>query len=337
LRAKSTRHDGIFSIEKGDWENERKLRSMQAELSDNQINKEAQLLYGSSDKYGIYQLKHNPELEHLRFEGTESLKRMGITKDNFDAIKPENYELIYVGELSELKEETQGATLEAIYEKFNIDHPEDYKGHSLSVSDIVVLHQNGKNSAYFVDSFGFTGLSDFMQTFEGAKEQETEIDIFVQDVQKSESEKQESDTLDNTLEDGDEIIDLGDEKNQVLADMKRSLEIVEETELAFQIGERYISIQEVDGGYDYSIMGADYKEIDGGVYDNLDVTIREALTDIIDDLKSAPNHNGAKGSIKEKDELIPIDYDGLMEKVFRLYQCLCFDTFLNSFFGVFRT
>ena len=117
------------------------------------------------------------------------------------------------------------------------------------------------------------------------------------------------------MEDGDEIIDLGDEKEQVLADMKKSLEIGEETELAFQIADRYISIQEVDGGYDYSIMGADYKEIDGGVYDNPDVTIREALTDIIDDLKSAPDHNGAKGSIKEKDELIPIDYDGLMEKV----------------------
>ena len=314
-RKQITEHDGIFGIEKGDWENERKLRSMQAELSDNQINKEAQLLYGSSDKYGIYQLKHNSEPDHLRFEGTESLKRIGITKDNFDAIKLENNELIYVGELSELKEETQGATLEAIYEKFNIDRPEDYKGHSLSVSDIVVLHQNGENSVHFVDSFGFTGLSDFMQTLKGVKEQETEIDTFVQDVQKSESEKQESDTLDNTLEDGNEIIDLGDEKNQVLADMKKSLEIVEETELAFQIGDRYISIQEVDGGYDYSIMGADYKEIDGGVYDNLDVTIREALTDIIDDLKSAPNHNRAKGSIKEKDELIPIDYDGLMEKV----------------------
>ena len=314
-RKQITEHEGIFGIEKGDWENERKLRSMQAELSDNEINKEAKLLYGSSDKYGIYQLKHNPELDHLRFEGTESLKRMGITKDNFDAIKPENYELIYVGELSELQEQTEGETLEAIYGKFNIDHPEDYRGHSLSVSDIVVLHQNGKNSAHFVDSFGFTGLSDFMQTLEGVKEQEAEIDTSGQDVQKSEPEKQELETSDNTLEDGDEIIDLGDEKEQVLADMKKSLEIGEETELAFQIADRYISIQEVDGGYDYSIMGADYKEIDGGVYDNPDVTIREALTDIIDDLKSAPDHNGAKGSIKEKDELIPIDYDGLMEKV----------------------
>ena len=314
-RKQITEHEGIFGIEKGDWENERKLRFMQAELSDNQINKEAQLLYGSSDKYGIYQVKHNPELNHLRFEGTESLKRMGITKDNFDAIKPENYELIYVGELSELQEQTEGETLEAIYEKFNIDHPEDYRGHSLSVSDIVVLHQNGENSAHFVDSFGFTGLPDFMQTLEGVKEQEAEIDTSGQDVQKSEPEKQEPETSDNTLEDGDEIIDLGDEKEQVLADMKKSLEIGEETELAFQIADRYISIQEVDGGYDYSIMRADYKEIDGGVYDNPDVTIREALTDIIDDLKAAPDHNGAKGSIKEKDELIPIDYDGLMEKV----------------------
>ena len=314
-REQITEHEGIFGIEKGDWENERKLRSIQAELSDNDINKEAQLLYGSSDKYGIYQLKHNPELDHLRFEGTESLKRMGITKNNFDAIKPENYELIYVGELSELQEQTQGETLEVIYEQFNIAHPEDYRGHSLSVSDIVVLHQNGKNSAHFVDSFGFTRLPDFMQTLEGVKEQEAEIDTSGYDVQKSEPEKQEQQTSDNTLEDGDEIIDLGDEKEQVLADMKKSLELGEETELAFQIADRYISIQEVDGGYDYSIMGADYKELDGGVYDNPDVTIREALTDIVDDLKAAPDHNGAKGSIKEKDELIPIDYEGLMEKV----------------------
>ena len=154
-----------------------------------------------------------------------------------------------------------------------------------------------------------------MQTLEGVKEQEEKIDTSGHDVQKSEPEKQEKETSDNTLEDGDEIIDLGDEKEQVLADMKKSLEIGEETELAFQIADRYISIQEVDGGYDYSIMGADYKEIDGGVYDNPDVTIREALTDIINDLKAAPDHNGAKGNIKNDDELIPIDYDGLMEKV----------------------
>lgn len=90
---------------------------------------------------------------------------------------------------------------------------------------------------------------------------------------------------------------------------------MDEDELAFQIADRYISIQETDDGYDYSIMGTDYKEIDGGVYDNPDVTIREALADIVDDLKMEPDYNGAKGNIRVDDELIPIDYDGLMEKV----------------------
>lgn len=98
------------------------------------------------------------------------------------------------------------------------------------------------------------------------------------------------------MEEGDEIIDLGDEKEQELADIKKSLEIGEETELAFQIADCYISIQEVDDGYDYSILGADYNandgshwRYDGGVYDNPDVTIREAMTDIIDDLKVDPD------------------------------------------------
>ena len=88
-----------------------------------------------------------------------------------------------------------------------------------------------------------------------------------------------------------------------------------ETELAFQIADRYISIQETEGGYDYSIMGADYKEIDGGVYDNPDVSIQEALNDIVEDLKENPFDNGARGNIQDSDELIPIDYDELMEKV----------------------
>lgn len=114
--------------------------------------------------------------------------------------------------------------------------------------------------------------------------------------------------------DGDEIIDLGDEAEQVLAEMKKTLESEQETELAFSIADRYISIQEVEGGYDYSIIGADYKEIDGGIYDNPDVSIREALHDILEDLKSKPDYNGAKGNIQREDELIPMDYDGLMEK-----------------------
>ena len=143
------------------------------------------------------------------------------------------------------------------------------------------------------------------------------------------------------LDEGDEIIDLGDEKDKVLAEMKQSLggrqetsghdvnqsakqndlkpeqtepEEPAETELAFQIADRYISIQETEGGYDYSIMGLDYKEIDGGVYDNPGIGIKEAINEIVEDLKIIPFDNGARGNIRDGDRLIPIDYDGLMEK-----------------------
>ena len=223
-------HEGMFGIEKGDWQNERKLRLMQEQLEDSDANREAQLLYGNTDKYGIYQLKDNPELDKFRFEGTGSLKRMGITKDNFDAVLPENYKLVYLGELSEMQGRTQSETLEAIYTKLNIDHPADYKAHSLSVSDIVVLHENGENSAHFVDSFGFTELPKFMLTLEG---KENEI----------------------------------------------------ETELAVHIADRYILMHECEEGYDYSILDEQYHLLDGGVYDNPDITIRRAMDMVIADLK----------------------------------------------------
>ena len=161
------------------------------------------------------------------------------------------------------------------------------------------------------------------------------------ETEQSEPEKPAEAPKFEDMEEGDEIIDLGDETDQVLAEMKQSLEgrqdtsghdvnlsarqkdlkletepeEMAETELAFQIADRFISIQETDGGYDYSIMGADYKEIDGGVYDNPDVSIREALNNIVEDLRENPFDNGAGGNIGDDDELIPIDYDGLMEKV----------------------
>ena len=326
-REQITGHEGIFGIEKADWEIEKSLRALQEEITESRANKEAQLLYGNTDKYGIYQLKDDPELRHLHFEGTESLKKMGIIKDNLDGIKPENYNLIYTGGLSGLTAEygflpTREDKLETIYEKLNINHPADYKGHSLSVSDVIVLHINGKNSAHFVDSFGFTGLPDFMRELEGVKEQEKELSAGQEkltsgrDVQKSEQEQpSETPDVDMGEDDGDEIIDLGDETDQVLAEMKKSLKGEQETELAFQIADRFISIQETEGGYDYSIMDADYKEIDGGVYDNPDVSIRQALNDIVEDLKENPFDNGARGNIRDSDELIPVDYEELMEKV----------------------
>lgn len=261
-------HDGMCGIEKGDWQNERKLLMMQEELTESNSNREALLLYGNTDKYGIYQLKDNPELDKLRFEGTESLKRMGITKDNFDAVLPENYKLVYLGELSELQGQTQSETLEAIYTKFNIDHPADYKAHSLSVSDIVVLHENGENSAHFVDSFGFTELPKFMLTLEG---KENEI----------------------------------------------------QTELAVHIADRYILMHECDEGYDYSILNEQYHLLDGGVYDNPDITIQRAMDMVIADLKE-PRFSAVteqyyrdeylQGEVYVGSEVEIVDYEELSEK-----------------------
>ena len=87
-----------------------------------------------------------------------------------------------------------------------------------------------------------------------------------------------------------------------------------ETELAFKLADRYISIQEASEGYNYTIYDMDYRELDGGVYDNPDITIRQALDEIVKDLKEPTHRSELEGSIRTDDELIPIDYDGLMEK-----------------------
>lgn len=134
--------------------------------------KETALLSGA-DKYGIYQLKDDPELSRLRFKGTWSLKQAGILKENAEAvaIKPENYDLVYVGDLSELKAKTAGLytqedTLHALFEEFNIYQPKDYTGHPLSVGDIVVLREDGKNTAHYVDSTDYTEMPHFIHMLE---------------------------------------------------------------------------------------------------------------------------------------------------------------------------
>lgn len=120
---------GIEWVESIDENGEIITQDMVKEQKQEQDNNlESQLLYGSTDKYGIYQLKDSPEFVQFRFESTESLMRMGMLKDNYDEIKPENYNLVYVGELSDLRGRTQNEKLGAAFEKFNIDRPEDFKG-----------------------------------------------------------------------------------------------------------------------------------------------------------------------------------------------------------------
>ena len=103
------------------------------------------------DSFFIYQLKRGDETRDLRFEPYDRLTAAGHTVD------PANYDLIYSAPLA------PGTSLEAIFTRFNIDHPRDFKGHSLSVSDVVVLHQNGQDTAHYVDSIGYRQTPEFLQ------------------------------------------------------------------------------------------------------------------------------------------------------------------------------
>ncbi|SFH33313.1 Antirestriction protein (ArdA) [Lachnospiraceae bacterium NLAE-zl-G231] len=115
--------------------------------------------------FTIYQLKHGEELRDYRFEPYERLQATNLTVD------PANYEQVYIAPLE------IGMTLESIYEKFNIDHPADFRGHSLSVSDVVVLHQDGKDTAHYCDSFGFQDVPEFLQERQAVQEQEAVYQI----------------------------------------------------------------------------------------------------------------------------------------------------------------
>ena len=103
------------------------------------------------DTFSIYQLKRGDETRDLRFEPYDRLTAAG------HAVDPANYDLIYSAPLA------PGTNLEDIFTRFNIDHPKDFKGHSLSVSDVVVLHQNGQDTAHYVDSIGYRQTPEFLQ------------------------------------------------------------------------------------------------------------------------------------------------------------------------------
>ena len=103
------------------------------------------------DTFSIYQIKGGDETRDFRFEPYDRLQAAGNVVDRA------NYELVYSAPLA------PETSLEDIYTRFNIDHPKDFKGHSLSVSDVVVLHQDGQDAAHFVDSVGFREVPEFLQ------------------------------------------------------------------------------------------------------------------------------------------------------------------------------
>ncbi|NBJ94900.1 YodL domain-containing protein [Parablautia muri] len=462
-RAALQEHDGLFGVEKGDWNAYKEYQSMKQELKDSEPNREAQLLYGNEGRYGIYQLKDSAETRDIRFMDMDYLEKEGIQ------VSRENYTLVYTGEL------TEGMSLEDIYTKFNIDHPADFTGHSISVSDVVVLHQDGENTSHYVDSVGYREIPEFTKELSVSAEISTEKDAVreetteipaentmaepdndkvsyyvIEDLstwaenspEKSRLERFESlpeamakftEYLGRETEDkpdmaratfgfhvnGSEfdLIHVRNHENCLSLDFTHSKAVVEssrfmedlqtlnqevgfdkvrvhremspeeikdfvkqrfeyqlkssglddislymdrfdtlyeqgkmehlmptanqkhivedvlftewenpyidtksqtmgreETELAFRLADRYISIQEATEGYDYTIYDMNYRELDGGVYDNPDITIRQALDEIVTDLKEPMHKSELEGNIHTYDELIPIDYDELVEK-----------------------
>lgn len=113
------------------------------------LNEDSASTHSSQRQFSIYQLKQSDVLHGIRFESFDYLQKNGIKCDIH------NYALVYSGHMR------PNETLEGLFHKFNIEHPEDFKGHSLSVSDVIVIKELGKIAAYYVDSFGFKQLDRF--------------------------------------------------------------------------------------------------------------------------------------------------------------------------------
>ena len=133
--------------------------------------KEQKLLSGSEKQFGIYQITARDQEHDYRFMNLDFVKRHGMEVNRAD------YELVYTAPL------TEKDTLEAIYERFNIQRPADFTGHSLSVSDVVVLNDGKSIKACYVDSIGFAELPDFFKERKMDLKKETILDEQLQEIE----------------------------------------------------------------------------------------------------------------------------------------------------------
>ena len=139
--------DGIFGVEASEWETVKDRFAPQ--------DYEKAFLDNPADSFAIYQLRDNDDTVQLHYMNSEYLEKKGLS------IQKENYAAVYAGDLDR-RGDTQDK-LNELYETFNIRSPEDFRGHSLSVSDIVALKQNGVVSCHYVDSWGFKELPGFLK------------------------------------------------------------------------------------------------------------------------------------------------------------------------------
>jgi hypothetical protein len=112
---------------------------------------ESGFINAKEDTFAIYQIMDDSEMARdYRFEGLNYLEQKGLE------VNRNNYVIVHTEPL------TPDTTLEGIFQKYNLDPPKDFSGHSLSVSDVVVLNKGGEITSHFVDSFGFAELPSFL-------------------------------------------------------------------------------------------------------------------------------------------------------------------------------
>ena len=158
---------GCFGITREDWDAVKdQIPPMDMEVV--RRKREQAFLESPGDTYAIYQLKSDDATADIRFMNSEYLQKKGIEPQY------ENYELVYTGALNQ--NGSQIEKLEDLYRTFNIEHPQDFTGHSLSISDIVALKQAGMVSYHYVDSVGYKELANFRNTENYLKTAEMQLE-----------------------------------------------------------------------------------------------------------------------------------------------------------------
>ena len=128
------------------------------------ITPEERAKRANAPKYAIFQVKRGDEYSRLSFNSWNELKKFNLPFDK------NNYEEVYGGYVSDVsRSQGRGVILDNIYTKFNIDQPEDFRGHSLSVGDVIVLEDNNVSSAFYVDSYGMADVTDLFFEVEKQK------------------------------------------------------------------------------------------------------------------------------------------------------------------------
>ena len=151
-------HDGIFGIDRTDWERTPEYAAMKAEDKNREGSREAELLHGSGNRFGIYQVRDGDDLCDYRFASIDEIQTRGLD------VARENYELVYTAPFPQRIEflTDRYPVLNMIYDEYNVSHPDDYTGRSVSVSDVVVLKYSGSISSHYIDSFGFVEIDYFL-------------------------------------------------------------------------------------------------------------------------------------------------------------------------------